>query len=197
MPSTNLDELVPLVNMINRCATGDVLFNVLYWCIIWLWSHFHSCFFYGGRSLIVVYDINTERDSGTSVSKQQEPSLYSSCPGVRLVFCVRECLRALMRVEIIVFPCLVIIWGFVCKGTMNSGIPVSDVWPSHFCQKRANNSVFFIYLQGSSILIIYFSILPFNFLFLNPVKPDIKLKSKKCICFFVEYFIWYIRFYGL
>lgn len=36
----------------------------------------------------MVCDINTERDSGTSVSKQQEPSLYSSCSGVTLVFCV-------------------------------------------------------------------------------------------------------------
>jgi len=89
----------------------------------------------------VVCDINTERDSGTSVSKQQEPSLYSSCPGVRLVFCVRECLHALMLVEIIVFACLVFIQEVVCQGTMNSSIPVSDVWPRHFCHKRANNVV--------------------------------------------------------
>lgn len=95
--STNLDDLFPLVNMINHSATGDVL----WFCVTWLWNHFHSCFVYGGHSLIVVCDINTERDSGTSVSKQQEPSLYSSCPGVTLMFCVRECVRALMRVEII------------------------------------------------------------------------------------------------
>ncbi len=36
----------------------------------------------------MVCDINTERDSGTSVSKQQEPSMYSSCPCVTLVVCV-------------------------------------------------------------------------------------------------------------
>lgn len=101
-----------------------------------------ACFVYGGHSLIVVCDINTERDSGTSVSKQQEPSLYSSCPGVRLVFSVRECLRAFDACgNHRVFSCLVFIWGVVCQGILNSCILVSDVWPSHFCQKKANNAV--------------------------------------------------------
>lgn len=68
---------LPLVNTI----------DALWFYVTWLWSHFLSCFVYGGgHSLIVVCEINTERDSGTvSVSKQQESSLYSSCPGVTLV----------------------------------------------------------------------------------------------------------------
>lgn len=98
-----------------------------------------ACFVNCGHSLIVVCDINTETDSGTSVSKQHEPSLYSSCLGVTLMFCTCVHLRICERREIMrMFSSLVFIGDVVCR------LPVNVYLGEISVKKKVNGALQFI-----------------------------------------------------
>lgn len=126
-------------------------------CVTRFWPESLSlaCFVNCGHSLIVVCDINTETDSGTSVSKQHEPSLYSSCLGVTLMFCMCIRLRVCERGEIIVFSSLVFIGEVVCPLDVNPWMLVSKRCGQMISVKKGQTVLCSLFLLDDSSLLSY------------------------------------------